>query len=323
MLDGEVGVIVVGSGPGAPTAVLHGGELRTATGEDLLRHVAAVEAAHHPRWVWWSAESGARGVVAGRVHLARAWDVAEAHRLLRGGWDASPALAWAAAHGLSASSVPAPPTDDLFDLVGAADLPPADVLLDAAGHLRADHERWLEDPAHLRPWAEAALTVARRQLEQAAGISPRLAMTVASESAAALLCLELERDGLPLDRARTEELVAGPRAHAPSATPRPSPPGGPGTPPCSGTSRGASPSTCATRPRSRSCSRRWASTSRPRASGCSRPTARCTPSSTPSSRGAATNGSRRPTATAGSTATSGRTTGCAGGGPPATARPAG
>ena len=221
MLDGEVGVLVVGSGPGAPTAVLHRGELRTASGEELLRHVAAVEAAHRPRWVWWSAESGARGVVAGRVHLARAWDVAEAHRLLRGGWDASPALAWAAAHGLPAASVPAPPTDDLFDLVGAADLPPADELLDAAGHLRADHARWLEDPAHLRPWAEAALTVARRQLEQAAGISPRLAMTVASESAAALLCLELERDGLPLDRARTEELVAqaaGPRTVGDSET---------------------------------------------------------------------------------------------------------
>ena len=66
------------------------------------------------------------------VHLARAWDVAEAHRLLHGGWDASPALAWAAAHGLPAASVPAPPTDDLFDLVGAADLPPADELVDAA-----------------------------------------------------------------------------------------------------------------------------------------------------------------------------------------------
>ena len=38
--------------------------------------------------------------------------------------------------------------------------------------------------------------------------------TAYSESAAAVLCLELERDGLPIDRARAQELVeraAGPR----------------------------------------------------------------------------------------------------------------
>ncbi|MGG5257571.1 DNA polymerase [Phycicoccus avicenniae] len=213
MLSGEVAVLVAGTG-GAGCAVLHAGRLVAVPATEVAAVVADLEARHHPRWVWWSAGEAARAVVAARVHLARAWDVAEAHRLLNGGWDAAPALCWAAAHDLPADTVPAPPGGDLFDLVGADDLPPPDVLVDAAGHLRGDHARWLEDPAHLGAWAEAALTVARLQLARAQAVSPRLASTVASESAAALLCLELERDGLPLDRARTEQLVAeaaGPR----------------------------------------------------------------------------------------------------------------
>ena len=132
---------------------------------------------------------------------------------MHGGWEASPAVAWAVAHGLPPESVPAAPSGDLFDLVGPA-LPP-DALVDGAGHLRADHHTWLEDPDHLVAWAEAVLDVAARQHEAATSTSARLAATVASESAAALLCVELERDGLPLDRGATEALVAraaGPRA---------------------------------------------------------------------------------------------------------------
>ncbi len=213
MLSGEVAVLVAGTG-GVRAALLHRGRLTQGSAAAVAEQVAAVEEAHQPRWVWWSAGDAARSLVEARAHLARAWDVAEAHRLLHGGVEAAPAVCWALAHGLPRDSVPAPPGDDLFDLVGADDLPPGDVLVDARGHLRADHVRWLEDPAHLGAWADAALTVARLQLAQAEAVSPRLASTVTSESAAALLCLELERDGLPLDRARTEQLVAeaaGPR----------------------------------------------------------------------------------------------------------------
>jgi DNA polymerase-1 len=213
MLSGEVAVLVAGSG-GVRAALLHRGRLTQGSAAAVAEQVAVVEAEHRPRWVWWSSGDAARSLVGARVHLARAWDVAEAHRLLHGGLEAAPAVCWAAAHGLPRDSVPAPPGDDLFDLVGADDLPPDDVLVDDRGHLRADHVRWLEDPAHLEAWAGAALTVARLQLAQAEAVSPRLASTVTSESAAALLCLELERDGLPLDRARTEQLVAeaaGPR----------------------------------------------------------------------------------------------------------------
>lgn len=209
-------VLVTGPGrPGArPAAVLHDGRLHGGPAPSVGRVVAEVEAAHRPRWVWWSADAAREAVEAG-VHLGRAWDLTEAHRLLHGGWDAPPALVWALAHGLPASGVPTAPAGDLFDLVAAPDLPADHELVDRAGHLRADHARWLEDPTHLEGWAHAALAVARAQLEAAAGVSTRLAATVVSESAAALLCVELERDGLPLDRARTEALVAeaaGPRS---------------------------------------------------------------------------------------------------------------
>ncbi|NHA66809.1 DNA polymerase I [Phycicoccus sp. CMS6Z-2] len=197
---------------------MHAGGVETGPAVRTAQLVGRIEEAHAPRWVLWSAADAVEVVAAG-IPLARAWDVAETHRLLHGGWEAGPALAWAASQGLAPDSVPAPPSGDLFDLVAAPDLPADDVLVDAAGHLRADHGRWLEDPRRLRPWAEAALAVARAQLAAAERVSPRLVRTVASESAAALLCLELERDGLPLDRATTEELVAaaaGPRSATPA-----------------------------------------------------------------------------------------------------------
>jgi DNA polymerase-1 len=215
-MPGPLAALVVG--PAAPSgrsaAVLHDGVVVVAPVADVVAEVARIEADEHPRWVWWSAGEAARGVVDAGVHVARAWDVAEAHRLLHGGWEASPARCWAAAHDLPVDEVPEAPTGDLFDLVAPA-LPPDDVLVDAAGHLRADHATWLAEPSHLEAWARAVLDVAARQHDRAAALSPRLVGTVASESAAALLCLELERDGLPLDRSRTEELVgaaAGPRA---------------------------------------------------------------------------------------------------------------
>jgi DNA polymerase-1 len=217
-MPGPVAVLVLapagpGASPAATGAVLHDGRCTVLPGPELTAEVARIEADHRPRWVWWSAREAAVGLVEAGVHLSRAWDVAEAHRLLHGGWEASPGLAWAAAHGLPPDEVPAPPGGDLFDLVAPA-LPPHDVLVDAAGHLRGDHRVWAGDPAHLPAWAGAALDVATRQHDAAAATSPRLVGTIASESAAALLCVELEHDGLPLDRHRTEELVAaaaGPR----------------------------------------------------------------------------------------------------------------
>jgi DNA polymerase family A len=218
VIPGPVAVLVAGPS-GRAGAVLHDGRCAVLAADELVAEVARLEEEHRPRWVWWAAATDAAAAVRAGVHLARAWDVAEAHRLLHGGWDASPAQAWAAAHELPPDTLPTAPAGDLFDLVAPA-LPGPGVLVDDAGHLRADHATWLEDAPHLEPWAVAALEVAGRQHDAAVATSERLVATVASESAAALLCVELERDGLPLDRQATEALVAraaGPRAESPEA----------------------------------------------------------------------------------------------------------
>ncbi len=216
MIPGDVAVLAVTPpGAGEPrAALLHDGRCRTGPLAQVVEVAANLEAATSPRWVWWSAESAATPLVDAGVPVARAWDVAEAHRLLHGGWSATAGQCWAAAHGIPVDAVPAAPSGDLFEF--AADVPPigADSLVDAAGHLRGDHEEWLRDPAHLPAWAQAALDTAHLQHDAAAAGSVRLAGTVLSESAAAVLCLELRRDGLPIDRVRTEQLLAdavGPR----------------------------------------------------------------------------------------------------------------
>ncbi|MFL6079291.1 MAG: DNA polymerase [Ornithinibacter sp.] len=216
MIPGDVAVLAVTPpGAGEPSAaLLHDGRCHTGPLAEVTQAAARLEAAAAPRWVWWSAESAATALVDAGVPVARAWDVAEAHRLLHGGWSATAGQCWAAAHGIPVDEVPAPPTGDLFEF--AANTPPIgpDSLVDAAGHLRGDHEEWLRDPAHLQTWAQAALDTANLQHDTAAAGSVRLVGTVLSESAAAVLCLELRRDGLPIDRARTEQLLAdavGPR----------------------------------------------------------------------------------------------------------------
>jgi DNA polymerase-1 len=218
MIPGDVATLAVtptGCGE-AYAALLHEGTCRTAPLRDVVALAARLERERSPRWVWWSADDAATPLVDAGVPVARAWDVAEAHRLLHGGWSATPGECWAAAHGIPLDDVPAPPTGDLFEF--AADVGPAspDSLLDAAGHLRGDHEEWRADHAHLEAWARAALETAHSQHATAVATGPRLTGTVHSESAAAVLCLELRRDGLPLDRTRTEQLVAA------AAGPRPS-----------------------------------------------------------------------------------------------------
>lgn len=153
------------------------------------------------RLAWWSAHDVAPLIAV--LDVARCWDAAEVHRLLAGGFDATPAQAWALAHGLPTDEVPAPPTGDLFDLLGPA---PTGGLTTDAGHL---------DPAHADPhwrhtnaiaWAGALLDTARLQVGLI-GSRPRGLSTATSESGAALLCVELEHGGLPLDRPRMEQLI--------------------------------------------------------------------------------------------------------------------
>ena len=190
------------------------------TDEQVVGLVERLERERSPRWTWWSAAHDAAPIVAARVPLARCWDVAEAHRVLAGGWEASPQLAWAHAQGLDPSTMPAAAVGDLFDFGAAeADTGDPDSAVRTDGYLRPEagsdgSPGWAVTPTRLVSWARAALDCAAAQEKALSQAGPRGVGTAHSESAAALLCVELERDGLPLDRATAEQLIAeaaGPR----------------------------------------------------------------------------------------------------------------
>jgi DNA polymerase-1 len=148
-----------------------------------------------PRWAVWSQET-AQALVAGRVRLTTCWDVAAVHRLMTGGWRADPAYTWACLHGVPPDQIPSPSSGqpDLFSFADDQQAP----TLGAAEALEA---------AELQ---RAAL---------AAGTDSGIAVATArAESTVELLAAELAADGLPMERAAIEGLLAdliGPRPRGP------------------------------------------------------------------------------------------------------------
>ncbi len=208
-------------GPGH-SCLLGAGTEEVCPSAEIADRVAALTAAAGPRWVVWSAGSTLRRLLADGVTVDRTWDLAEAHRLLHGGWRAAPGHVHAACHGLDETTVPAPRVGrlsgfdgDLFDTAEADDDSP----LTSGGHLRADALAWATTPARVRELAALALDCQQRQASSLSSLAnpavrSRMLRTVWSESAAAVLCVELERDGLPVDRLAAEDLIgasAGPR----------------------------------------------------------------------------------------------------------------
>jgi len=187
----------------------------------VVQHAADLEEREHPRWVVSSAAEALRPLVDVGVRVQRCWDVAEVHRILHGGWSADLGRAWAAAHGLDPDGAPRPAGNDLFDLlVDGTDQHPVDP--DAAvrpdGYLRPDvlDPAWATTEKRLTAVAAAVGEIAALQVQALREVGPRSLAAAYSESAAAVLCLELERDGLPVDRRAAEELIAvaaGPRPH--------------------------------------------------------------------------------------------------------------
>jgi DNA polymerase-1 len=187
--------------------------------EQIMGKVARMEASRHPRWVFWSARADAYPLVLRGIQLDRCWDIAEAHRLLVGGIQADPALAWATAYRLDVSGLPRASSPDLFDFSSEQDPgdrgdPQSPVRSD--GYLRPDAVAgtWQSSAPRSLAWAGAAVDTAMRQITALSEISPRAVSTGQSESAAALLCVELASAGLPVDRPVMEQLIkdsAGPR----------------------------------------------------------------------------------------------------------------
>jgi len=176
--------------------------------------VAAIDATLRPRWVWWSADAVAAPLLALGVRVGTCWDVAAAHRLLAGGHRADPARVWAWLHDIPASGIPAVGQLDLLGGDAGSDDDP----VRPDGHLRPDWiaGSWTSTPTGRSRWAALAIEARRLQVARRAHIEVRgdLASTTHAESAAELLCVELAADGLPIDRARAESIIAsviGPR----------------------------------------------------------------------------------------------------------------
>ncbi|HYN35285.1 MAG TPA: DNA polymerase [Ilumatobacteraceae bacterium] len=173
-----------------------------------------IEQSISPRWVWWTADT-ARALVAVGVRPARCWDLESVHRLLVGGWRGGAGRIWAHRRGLDAAELPQVAAPDLFSQPGGNDHADA---VRPDGHLDPlwIDELWNADLEHLRTWAGLALDVHHWQLDELARLPgrPAASSTARSESAAALLCAELEADGLPIDVAEAERIISsfiGPR----------------------------------------------------------------------------------------------------------------
>lgn len=206
-----VGLGIAGVGTGPPSFV------DAPHPVAALATVATVEREIGPRWVMWS-QATALDLVRGGTRVARSWDVAAVHRLLFGGWRADPGRVWGRLHELQTDDLPAVGPVDLFSHI-ADDGDPEDPVR-ADGYLRPDWLAgdWMADPARIARWAGVLADVVQLQRGAvevlAASDRPAIVSTVRSESAAELLCAELTVDGLPVDRAAADAMVAtyvGPR----------------------------------------------------------------------------------------------------------------
>ena len=213
-------LLAVAVAPGLGAAISADDQRTSAfAAADVGRELTAVERDLSPRWVWWDKETAGALIGLG-VRPRRCWDLAAVHRLVAGSWRADPARVWALAHDLDAETIPTLQPIDLFTQAVDAGDPDEPVATD--GHLRPEwvDGAWAETASRIERWTELALAVQRRQARLVAEIgtephggAPRSAerprLTAVSESAAELICAELEHDGLPFDRAVGERIVAG------------------------------------------------------------------------------------------------------------------
>ena len=171
-----------------------------------------------PRWTWWSAHETAPPLVAGGLRLQACWDLGAVGRLLHGLRRDDPAAVWAAAAGLPEPVALRGAEADLFDLGGPEPVGPDGQL--GGAWVRGG---WADDLDSARQWAAVALELQVRQgaalraltdPRRRPGPVPLAVLTALAESAAALLCVELEQCGLPFDLAVAGALlteVVGPR----------------------------------------------------------------------------------------------------------------
>jgi DNA polymerase I len=220
-----VGLVVSpAAGLGVATA---GRAWSAAPGTRPIAEVGRADQEVRPRWAVWSSQTAAY-LVADGVRLATCWDVTAAHRLLFGGWRADPGWAWARIRGLATETMPADGPLDLFGMTGPDDGDDDDPIA-PDGYLRPEWVSggWSDSPDRLARWADLGRTLAELQQAALAALAdrPMALPTARSESTAELLCAELSADGLPMDRALAEQVLAGfigprPRSDAEAAAAR-------------------------------------------------------------------------------------------------------
>lgn len=209
-------LIAVSIAPGVGAAIVHpDGRTELIDPPDAPRRLAEIEA-DGARWVWWNKDT-AHTIAEYGVAAARCWDLAAVHRLIHGGWHSGPGIVWASVRGLDAGSIPALQPVDLFTQAVESGDPEDPLGLD--GHLRPEWVQggWAESLERLADWSRRAAEAQRIQAEQLAvrrgGESDHQlrhrSVTALSESAAEILCAELEAHGLPFDRTVGEQIVEG------------------------------------------------------------------------------------------------------------------
>jgi DNA polymerase I len=220
-----VGLVVSpAAGLGVATA---GHAWSAAPGTRPIAEVGRADQEVRPRWAVWSSQTAAY-LVADGVRLATCWDITAAHRLLFGGWRADPGWAWARIRGLATETMPAGGPLDLFGMTGPDDGDDDDPVA-PDGYLRPEWVSggWSDSPDRLARWAGLGRMLAELQQAALAALAdrPMVLPTARSESTAELLCAELSADGLPMDRALAEQVLAGfigprPRSDAEAAAAR-------------------------------------------------------------------------------------------------------
>jgi DNA polymerase-1 len=174
-----------------------------------------------PRWVWWSARETVAPLWPAGWRPRACWDLAAVSRLLYGGNRDEPDAVWSVQHGLpfTAPSRRGAHSPDLHQLdlrLDDATDNATDDSADGGEPIRADGSLsrewagggWRSDLGAAARWAALALQLQQQQraaLQQIADSRmaptavPLAVLTAHAESAAALLAVELEHVGLPVD----------------------------------------------------------------------------------------------------------------------------